>query len=323
MDILVFSLNAVIPMFFPVVLGWLVRRLGQIKESDINFLNRLCFRYLLAFHLFNSIIIIDFRTEFSFTLILFCIACVFSVMLLAWIIFALTIRDREKRCILIVSSFRSNNIIYALPMAASLFGDAGVKAAAMLIPVTIILFNFFCVTVMVYHAPGQAEKGGAKTGMGQTLKRTAVDIIRNPLIIGSVLGVVFSLLGIPLPRFAKSGISMIAVTGTPLALFLLGSQIDFRALAGNMGSALGACLLRLVIVPGLLVPATILFGFRGPELGSLMVAFSAPCAVNNLIMARNYNINPVYAAQTVYLSTILSLLTMFIYISLLRGLGLF
>jgi predicted permease len=54
-----------------------------------------------------------------------------------------------------------------------------------------------------------------------------------------------------------------------------------------------------------------------------MVVFAAPCAVNNLIMARNYRIDPLFAAQTVYLSTVFSLPTMFITISLLRARGLF
>jgi predicted permease len=116
---------------------------------------------------------------------------------------------------------------------------------------------------------------------------------------------------------------MVASIATPLALLLLGAQIDFRQLAGSLGPAFGACLLRLVIVPAALVPFFVLTGFRGPELGAIMVVFSAPCAVNNLIMARNYRISPAFAAQTVYLSTTLSLLTMFCYISLLRGLGLF
>ncbi|MDR2134938.1 MAG: hypothetical protein LBP27_07525, partial [Treponema sp.] len=76
-------------------------------------------------------------------------------------------------------------------------------------------------------------------------------------------------------------------------------------------------------VPAILVPLLVFAGFRGPELGALMVVFSAPCAVNNLIMARNYRINPAFAAQTVYLSTVFSLFTMFGLISLLRWTGLF
>jgi predicted permease len=318
-DVIIFSFNAVAPLLFPIALGWFIRQRRHIAEGDMNFLNRLCFRYLLPFHIFNNTRAVDIRVEFNPRLILVVSLCIFLVMLFSWIIFALTIRNRERRCIMIVSSFRSNNLIYALPLAANLFGAEGITVASMMIPVVIILFNFFCVVVMVCYAP--VEEG--ETELKETLKRTALDILRNPLIIGSVGGIVFSLLGIALPGFLQNGINGVAASATPIALMLLGAQIDFKALAGNLGPALGACALRLVIVPGILVPLMILLGFRGPELGALMVAFAAPCAVNNLIMARNYRIDPPFAAQTVYLSTVLSLPTMFVAISLLRALGLF
>jgi predicted permease len=326
LDIVIFSFNAVAPMFFPIILGWFIKWRKHINEENINFLNRICFRYLLAFHIFNSTVTIDFHEEFNPRLISLCSLSVFLVMAAAWALFSLTIRDREKRCIFIVSAFRSNNIIYALPMAANLFGAEGVKVAAMLVPVTIILFNFFCVMTMVYHAPANSGDGTPDAGgrdVAATLKGTVMDILRNPLIIGSVLGILVSLSGVKLPLFIRNGINGVAATGTPLALVLLGAQMDFKQLTGNIGPALGACALRLVIVPGILVPVMAAAGFRGPELGALMVAFAAPCAVTNLIMARNYRINPPFAAQTVYLSTALSLPTMFIAISLLRGLGLF
>jgi predicted permease len=321
-EIIIFSFNAVAPLLFPIALGWFILRRRHIAEGDINFLNRLCFRYLLPFHIFNNTRAVDIRAEFNPRLILIVSLCIFLVMILSWIIFALTIRDRERRCIMIVTSFRSNNLIYALPLAANLFGTEGVTVASMMIPVVIILFNFFSVVVMVCYAPAEGGEAG-KTAVKENLKRTAMDILRNPLIVGSVGGIVFSLLGIAFPGFLQSGINGVAASATPIALMLLGAQIDFKQLAGNLVPALGACALRLVIVPGVLVPIMILLGFRGPELGALMVAFAAPCAVNNLIMARNYRIDPPFAAQTVYLSTVLSLPTMFIAISLLRALGLF
>jgi predicted permease len=325
LDIIIFSFNAVAPMFFPIALGWFIKWRKHINEENINFLNRICFRYLLAFHIFNSTVTINFHAEFNPRLIFICSLCVFLVMVTAWTVFSFLVRDREKRCIFIVSSFRSNNIIYALPMAANLFGEEGVKVAAMLVPVTIILFNFFCVMTMVYHAPADSGDriSAAGQGLAATLKGTVMDILRNPLIAGSVLGILFSLLDIKLPPFVRNGVNGVAASGTPLALILLGAQMDFKQLTGNVGPALGACVLRLILVPGVLIPLMALAGFRGPELGALMVAFAAPCAVTNLIMARNYHINPQFAAQTVYLSTALSLPTMFITISLLRSLGLF
>jgi predicted permease len=304
-------------MLIPMALGWFIARRGHIKEPDISFLNRLCFRYLLSFHIFNSTLAIDFYAEFNPKMIILCSLSIFCVMVAAWIIFALTIKDRARRCILIASSFRSNNLIYALPMAANLFGETGIKSAVMLVPVTIIIFNFFTVVVMVYHAQA------GETRMGQTIKATLVDIVKNPLLIGSLLGIVLSLLHVQIPASLKSGLNTVAATGTPVALILLGAQIDFKKLSGNLGPAFGASVLRLIVVPAILVPVMIAAGFRGPELGALMVAFAAPCAVTNLVMARNYNIDPPFAAQTVYLSTVLSIFTLFFAISLLRSLELF
>jgi predicted permease len=322
MDIIIFSFNAVTPLLFPIALGWFIRLRRHISGENIDFLNRLCFQYLLPFHIFNSIRVIDFRVEFNPRLIFIVFLCIFLVLLLSWIIFALTIRDQQRRCIMILSSFRSNNLIYALPLAANLFGAEGVTVASMMIPVVIILFNFFSVIVMVTYAPAEAGESG-KPELPESLKRTVVDILRNPLIIGSVAGIVFALSGIGLPGFLRNGLNGVAAAATPIALMLLGAQIDLKRFAGNPGPALGACALRLVLVPGVLVPLMVFLGFRGPELGALMVVFAAPCAVNNLIMARNYRIDPPFAAQTVYLSTVLSLPTMFIAISLLRALGLF
>jgi predicted permease len=317
MDVLLFSFNAILPMLIPMALGWFIARRGQIGENEIGFLNRLCFRYLLSFHIFNSTLAIDFYAEFNPKMVLLCIAGILGVMLAAWTVCSLTVKNRERRCIFITSSFRSNNIIYALPLATNLFGQAGIKSAVMLVPVTIIVFNFFTVIVMVYHA--RAEKRRLR----DTLVSTCVDIARNPLIAGSLLGIGLSLLHAPVPPSVKSGINAIAATGTPISLILLGAQIDFKKLSGSLGPALAVSMVRLVIVPAILVPLMVLAGFRGPELGALMVAFAAPCAVTNLVMARNYNIDPAFAAQTVYLSTVLSVFTLFLAITALRALALF
>jgi predicted permease len=316
LDILLFSFNAIAPLLFVILLGWLIAWRERLNEKNISLLNLLCFRYLLAFRVFNGALSIDFYSEFNPRLVILGAAGIFIIMLLAWLVFFLTIRDKARRCVFIVSSFKSNNLIFALPLATNLFGESGIKAATMLIPVTIILFNFFAVVVMAYHAqqPGK--------GMAAAIKRTIIDIVKNPLIIGTVLGALFSILHIRLPGFLKSGANLAASAGTPVSLIVLGAQIDIKKLAVNIKPVLDACLIRLVVVPVLLIPFMILAGSRGPELGALMVVFGAPCAVTNLIMARNYGIEPDFAAQTVYLSTILSMFTIFVAISALRTLEL-
>ncbi|MDR3116209.1 MAG: AEC family transporter [Treponema sp.] len=321
MEVLGFSFKAIAPLLFAVALGRFIAWRKDITEPDIGVLNKLCFRYLLSLHIFNSTLSINYYEEFNLKLLIFTILSISLMAFLAWLIFTAGIPEPSRRCIFIVSAFRSNNVIYALPLAANLFGESGIKVAAMLVPVTIILFNLFTVIAMVYHARLLHSPKEAVPLEG-AFKRTLLDIGKNPLIIGSVLGICFSVCHIDLPVFLTNGIRSVALTGTPISLLLLGAQIDLKKLSHNIGPALGACMMRLVIIPGILLPIIIGMGFRGQELGALMVVFGAPCAVANLVMARNYQMDPAFAAQTVYLSTVLSMFTMFGMISVLRALSL-
>jgi predicted permease len=185
------------------------------------------------------------------------------------------------------------------------------------------MFNFATVVIMVYYS--QFTQGGGQTSfdLPSVLKKAILDVVKNPLIIGSSMGILLSLCRIDLPPALRSGITSVASTGTPISFLLLGAQIDFGKMRRDMGPTIFACLLRLAIVPGILVPITILWGFRGPELGALMVVFAAPCAVTNHVMARIYDLDPQFTGQTVTMSTVFSMITMFIGISLLRGLELF
>jgi predicted permease len=323
MNVLLFSFNAIAPMLFTTALGWLIARRKDIADRDIESLNRICFRYLLAFHVFNSTLAVDFFAEFNLQLVIFFIIGVLAVIAVSVIIFTITEKDPARRCNYIVCAYRSSNIVFALPMATNLFGAAGIKPAAMLIPVTIILFNFATVVIMVYYS--RFTQSGSRTTLDlpSVLKKTALDVVRNPLIIGSSLGIVLSLCRIDLPAALRSGITSVASTGTPISFLLLGAQIDFGKFKTNIKPTLFACAVRLVIVPGILVPLMVLRGFKGPELGALMVVFAAPCAVTNHVMSRIYDLDPQFTGQTVTMSTVFSMITMFIGISVLRGLELF
>jgi predicted permease len=318
-------------MFAAILLGAFIAKRGQAGDNEIVFLNTLCFRYLLSLHVFNSVLSVDFYSEFNPRLVLTFIIVITALFLASWLVFSLAIKDFARRCIYIVTSYRSNNIIYALPLAANLFGPAGVKAAAMLIPFTIIFFNFFTVITMVCHrqkieaslSAARLSAAEKNTALHAALKKCAFEIITNPLIIGSSMGILFSVSRFPLPSFLRNGVNSIAQSATPISLILLGTQIKLKSLSQNIRPVLAAMFLRLILVPSVLVPLSVFLGFRGPELSALAVAFAAPPAVTNLIMARNYKVAPELAAQTVYLSTLASMFSIFAMIAILRALRLF
>ncbi|GMO26445.1 MAG: AEC family transporter [Termitinemataceae bacterium] len=321
MDVLRFSFNAVSPLFFVIFLGWFIRRRGLVHENEISFLNTLCFKYLLPVYIFSSVQNVDLSHEFNMRMFVVFFADITIILLLSMVIFRIAIKDEEKRCIYIVNSYRSNNLIYALPLAVNLFGEAGLKSAAMLVPFTIISFNLYSVIVMVHYA-GKRDKTKNKDAAAKgELKKTLMEIIKNPLIIGSFTGVLIGLSGLKLPVFFTKGLNSIGIMASPLSLLMLGTQIDLSSLKTDVKHSVFSCLVRLVICPLLTTPAFIMLGFRGPDLSTLAIASAAPCAIATFIMSRNYRIAPQFAAQTVYLSTALSMITIFILISVLRALN--
>lgn len=319
MNVLVFSFNAIAPMLFTCALGYLASRLQKISQETIGFINKLCFTWLLSFHVFNSTMTVDFSAEFKLSLVIFFLAGIGGIVIASFVIFTIAVKDRARRANYIVAAYRSSNIVFSLPMATGLFGAAGIKPAAMLIPVTIITFNFLTVAIMVYFS----RAPGSEKSIAREIKKTLLDIVKNPLIIGSMTGILLSVFSIQLPAFLRQSAAMIGSAGTPLSFLLLGMQIDFAKFRRDFAPTFTASIIRLVAVPGILVPLMVLYGFRGPELGALMVVFAAPCAVTNQVMSRIYNLDPEFTGQTITMSTVLSMATMFVWVTILRSLGLF
>ena len=319
MNVLIFSFNAIAPMLFTCALGYLASRLQKISQETIGFINKLCFTWLLSFHVFNSTMTVDFSAEFKLSLVIFFLAGIGGIVIASFVIFTIAVKDRARRANYIVAAYRSSNIVFSLPMATGLFGAAGIKPAAMLIPVTIITFNFLTVAIMVYFS----RAPGSEKSIAREIKKTLLDIVKNPLIIGSMTGILLSVFSIQLPAFLRQSAAMIGSAGTPLSFLLLGMQIDFAKFRRDFAPTFTASIIRLVAVPGILVPLMVLYGFRGPELGALMVVFAAPCAVTNQVMSRIYNLDPEFTGQTITMSTVLSMATMFVWVTILRSLGLF
>jgi predicted permease len=318
-DVFIFSFNAIAPMLFTCAVGYIAAQLKKPSEETVGYINKVCFTWLLSFHVFNSTMTVDFSAEFKPGLVIFFLAGVAGIVLLSFIIFTMVIKDGVRRSNYIVAAYRSSNIVFSLPMATGLFGAAGIKPAAMLIPVTIITFNLLTVAIMTYFSNAQ----GAERSLGRDLRKTLFDVVRNPLILGSFTGIMLSVFKITLPPFLRQSAAMIGSAGTPVSFLLLGMQIDFARFRQNFMPVFSASMVRLVIVPLILVPLMVILGFRGPELGALMVVFAAPCAVTNHIMSRIYDLDPDFTGQTVTMSTVLSMVSMFIWVTVLRGCGLF
>ena len=182
----------------------------------------------------------------------------------------------------------------------------------MLIPGTLILFNLVAVILFSYCCVKEDSPPG------QIVREFLLNLLKNPLIVTSIVGLAVSLSPITLPVFLYTTARNVAGVAVPFCLIVIGSQIDFGCLKRDVKTVSAMSCVRLVIVPLVMVPIAIYMGFRGPALAALLVIFSSPCAAAGAIMAQKYDIYPDLANQTLATTTVFGGLTNFIWISVMR-----
>ncbi len=320
LEILSFSFEAVFPLLFLLVIGYYLKHIGLIDSNMLEKSNKLVFRLFLPVRIFSDIYQLDLAQEFDLKLMLYALGgVVFSILLMLAIV-PRFVRENGKRGAIIQAIYRSNYIIYAIPLATNMFGEEGVAPTSMLLPMVMILFNVVGVIILSAFS----EKRDENQTLAEGLKSTLIEIARNPLILGSVAGIVFSLFHIPLPGVFAKVATQLGGIGSPFALLLLGAQFDWSRARGNLKMSSTVSLVRLVLMPVILLSFCILVGgFRGAQLGALFSLFCTPTAVNSYVMAKNMHNDADLAGQIVIMTTLLSGFTIFCGVALLRGLDLF
>lgn len=135
------------------------------------------------------------------------------------------------------------------------------------------------------------------------------DYVKTPAFYMIVLGASLNFLQIKLPDFIMVPAHYIADGMVSIALFTLGAQVAFLKLKSFNLSIVASLLTRLILGPALAFVLILLFGLNGVIAQALMISSSMPTAVNSSIIAQVYKNEPEFAAQVVWISTLLSSIT--------------
>lgn len=306
------TVNMVMPVFLVMVVGYISRRMNMVSSANVSAMNKLVFRLFLPVSLAKSLMTLDPNADINYSVMIYCMAGIAATFLLGILIVPRLVKENRQRGVIIQALFRSNYAILGIPLIESLFpqGDNGVSA--MMVMVTVPLFNVLAVISL------ETYRGGSFN-----IKKILVGILKNPLIWSCVIGFAIFKSGIKVPELAMSTVSKLASVASPLALFSLGATIDLSKLRGNLRLLIPTVSARLVIVPGILLVIAYLMGYRGPEFAALMIAFGAPCAVSSYTMAEQMGGDGDLAAQLVMLTTVLSIVSIFCIVLICKTIGVF
>ena len=331
-----FTVEAVVPVFILVFAGYFMKRIGFISDAFVSCCNKFIFNVALPCLLFKNVGECGFQEAFNPKIMLFSVVSICSLcFFLMWLVPRFE-KDLKKCGASVQAMFRSNFILLGLPLVINISGEENAGSAAALIAVAIISFNFLATVCLEYFSNRQkqvAQRGRAglspqtdvqeeRARKRRNLGRLLLSILKNPLIIASVVGILYSLSGWELPNLIQKPIYDVAGIATPLALITIGGQFNFQSAKNNRLCIAVATFVKLVAVPLVFVTLSVLLGFRGADLAGLFVFFAAPTAVSSYIMAQDMNSDGELAGQLVIFTTLFSALSIFLGVFILRSLQL-
>ncbi len=312
MNNLLFSINAVAPVFLIVLLGMFLKKIKVINDNFVSISVNIVFKFALPALIFSEIAGTDFRSVFDPGLIVFSIIGTVIMVLALYFISSRIIKDKRTKGAFVQGVFRSNFAIIGLPLIFNLFGQTGLAKGAVLLAFVMPLFNIAAVVLLTVTSPEISSNGNKKIFLG---------IITNPLILAAVLAFPFSFFNIALPDFISKTMDYLSSLTTPLALLGIGCFFTFAGVRKRLAISVTATLLRILAIPLIFTVIAYFIGFRGDALGSIFILFGSPTAISSFIMAKAMGSDSELAAHIVLMTTLGSALTIFAGVLIMRSIG--
>ncbi len=309
MENLVFSLNATIPIFLLMVLGFFFRKIHWIDDLFAERMNTFVFRIALPVLVFEDLATVDFGHLWNLKFVLFCLlATILSIALMIALSFLW--KDKNLRGEFIQGSYRSSAALLGIAFIQNIYGDSGL--APLMIIGSVPLYNVMAVTILCIFDP-------QNPGMDkETVKVTLKGIVKNPIIIGILSGILWSVLGLPMPLILGKTVSNVGALATPLGLMAMGATFDFKKALAKKKPAFIATFFKLIGLAAIFLPIAILLGFKEQELVAILVMLGSATTVSSFVMARNMGYEGTLSSSIVMLTTLFSAFSLTGWLYLLR-----
>ena len=314
MDNIIVSFNVIAPVFFLMVLGYLLVNYTSLADRQLTKqANAIVFKIFLPCMLFYNVYQSDIGAEIQsrIKLCIWAAGGLIILFILLCLIVPKVVKQENQQGVVIQGIFRSNYVIFGVAVVQNMYGSKSTTTAAILSAILVPMYNFLAVVALSIFGEKRETDW----------KKIIMDIIKNPLILSSMLGVVFSLLGIRLPTAVDTTVQDLAKLSTPIAFMILGGDLDFSKVKGNLKQSSVVLTIKLVILPLIMIPMVVMMGYKDADLLSALLAYQTPVAVSSYIMAQQAGADGQLAGQLVVFSSVLSIFTLFVTIFILRTMG--
>lgn len=301
------SFNIVMPLVLMMATGMLIRRVGLVSEDAFRVINRIVFYIGIPTLVFYSVV--TDRTPARWQYALWVAGSILAAFVLSMLLARALSKDPAKRGTLAQAAFRSNDGIFGLAVASALLGEGNTGTMAFTLVVSASLFG---VTGVLCY---ELNRGG-KVKIGKVL----LNLVKNPILIAAALAFIVRFTGLSLPYFVLKPIEYFKHMCTPLGFLVLGGVLSFKSLREDWKLVAIVSAMKLIVFPvAVCAIAYLLGGIRGAELASLFIVFASPTAMSCLPMASELGGDVKLSGELIAVTTVLSLLTVFLYLTFFGG----
>ena len=305
--------NIVLPIFALIIAGYFLRRKNILSVNACTELNRyvvwLALPALMIDVMINSSWSELYQPEFFYAFELGVFIIFFGVLAFHW----LKTKNLANATVDATSASYANTGFIGLPLCALTFG-ADKLGPAMIAAILTVSANF-AVSIIFIEASSQSGKS-----LWITLRNVAVSLCKNPLIVAPVIAGILCASGVQLPYGAAQSIKLLGASASPCALVATGLFLAQRQESTSPVIAIELVVFKLVIQP-LIVWYLAFQVLTMPPLWakSAVILSALPTGTGPFMLAELYDKGGGIASRTIFLSTVLGIVTLSICLTILQA----
>lgn len=304
------GLSAISSLLLVILLGWTLRRTGFLSEALAAGLVRLLYYVGLPALLFRRISSVGPGDITNLNLFLAVHITLFLVPLLAWGLARLFREKRTRLAVSVLLADRSNNVFMGIPVVTAVMGPEGAAGISLYLAEGLVAYYLFSMIWAQIALSGEVSR--------KSLGVLARSLARNPLILACVLGVAASLLGLgDLPAWLDLFLGNLGSMASGLALLALGASLRIEHPLVSLRSAWRDSLFRLFLHPAVMWAVFRFLPVDPVVERAVILATAMPSAVNNFVLARGMGMDHQYAGEIIAASTVLSVVSVPIWLHML------
>lgn len=279
-----------------ILLGGAGFALGKVLHVDPRGLGR------IVFHIFSPVLIFDIlinnhlKLSEAASVIGFTVSIVLTVGGITYLIGKLFKLERNVLVSIMITSMFANTGNYGLPLVSFAFGEKALPYAGI----------YFVTTTLLFYSLGVLL---ASLGH-MNFKDAMLGLFKIPTLYSVILALIINMLHVELPLAINRAVDLAAGGTIPLMLVLLGIQMTHVEFSKNLKALQLSVTMRLILAPLLALLITALFGIQGVARQGAMTQASMPSMVSSTVLAAEYHLDSKLIAAVVFVSTILSPLTL-------------